>query len=255
MSSNMVNHLEALLLDLEARRVLHAILHATFRDSEVWRCPEDANQTFHQRRAIELRVVLGIERDNSNRALTAAAHALSGTGLFAQIGYMSDRHRWFGWEFSEGIRSDLLDSRSYGYLDVAHVRVCRTALDYWLLEHIALVRAMRTPFMKVPVEWISKLGRGETTHWHRLRPGLVRACRKQSDMWNARLALICYEEGWSDGVDMVELRIAHGGTCWHPDPACKTGPRAVKVVLIDAQGTRDLEPHRATEALRTHLCG
>jgi hypothetical protein len=251
----LVGHPERAGLDGRAQRLLHALMHATCRDVGDWAsavgCRPDEP---HRRSCLELRRVMGTQGANGNGAIHDAMAQLYGTSLFDVLGYTSTRREWVVWQFAEETFDLLMGGEQYGYLDVAHLHGARSHLSIWLTESLALARAKRLPRFEIAPAWIGTLDGGDPIGWRDARPRLLRACRRQAALWDARLALICHEEGRTSGIDRVELRMAHAGRQWGPKDAARTGPRARKVILISPDGgVDDYCRSDAAPALRAHL--
>ena len=230
--------LDFLGLGFDARRLVHALAHATCRRTDRWHgaeCPQPPGG--YRARLLDLRSAVGLGASRSNRSVHAALRTLPLSGLFDFVGTIPEAPHWLAWRLDDKVHAELLDGGRYGHFDVAAVGACRNAFDLLLHERVGIARKMCQPKFALDVSLSAHFADCERS-WAALGPRVLAGLGRLARAWGMGLAVIAMETGTRMGVDAVEVRLVHATSEWHNGSPHKLDPHARVVTLIAPDGRR-----------------
>lgn len=234
----------------EALRLLHAFVHATYRDSHSW---TDGGVSLpdglYARSCRELKDLIGPAASNDNRALRTGVDVLSATGLFEHLGFLHDG-RAIAWQFATNTLAWLFADERYGLYDIRAIGTLRDTLPIRLHTEIGIVRRMDRPEVDLSVANLcADLDPESVPSWSRLRRPFVRSLQAIARRETMRFIVIlrwCYE---LPGIDTVTLRVEHMSSKWHHTAITKRPGQIRKVLILDAGSVTEVSPDMLPETL------
>ncbi|MGC9419865.1 MAG: hypothetical protein ACP5EN_12925 [Rhodovulum sp.] len=234
----------SLCLDLDALRLLHALVHATCREVPDWYRNDFAfPDGGFAKASAEIKALLGLHRSNDNRSLKRGAEALRQTWLFD---FLTFEHgsRVLRWQFRDEAKAWLFRDDDYGLLDIRALATLRTPLSVRLHTEIGLVRRMRRPQCAFAVpDLCAELRGGRVPSWERLRKPLVQALKMIAARENMRFVVLLHWQYVLPGTDTVIVRAEHLHSTWHRPQLFKRAwgrGQTTRALAIDATTVRDV---------------
>ncbi|MCO8146388.1 hypothetical protein NHN26_14260 [Rhodovulum tesquicola] len=231
-------------LDLDALRLLHALIHATCREVRNWyRNNFELPAGGHARACVAIKTLLGTAAANDNRSLTRGAEILRQTWLFDVLSF-EHRCRVVRWKFSDIAEAWLFRDDEYGLFDIRRLADLRTALALRLHTEVGLVRRMRRPQCAFAVpDLCAELRAGGVPSWARLRKPFVGSLQKIAARENMRFVVLLHWQYVLPGIDTVIIRAEHMHSTWQRPQLFKR-PRGrgqtTRALVIDATTVRDV---------------
>ena len=227
-------------LSFEERRLVHAVVHATCRQTSEWHGASRPQPVHgHRARLRDLRSAVGLQASRSNRSIHAALETLPESGLFDFLRVPEAAPRWLEWRLTDMAHEALLDGYHYGHYDIATSRACRSALDQILHDHIGGVRRMRQPDLTVFVSTVAR-SLGREPLWSAVSSQVTVSLRRLAAAWGIGLAVLALETGTMAGIDVLRVRLVHADTQWHngSPEVMDTRTRAVTLIAPDGRLVR-----------------
>ncbi|OWY10296.1 hypothetical protein DEM26_18635 [Thioclava sp. NG1] len=229
----LVEHLRAARFSLASLKLILAMLH--HQDvQELW--IREAIETPSLARTwidgTRLRAIVGPRRENGATSLHRLVAEAKTTDLFDDI-RLIERNRILAWQFSGLVQRFMADRLSdyYTLLDLAEIADCGSLEDLNYLIVLRHVFKGKAPKFQGP----------SSMNWSRLRGKHMASLTRIAKMTGVTLVVIESRDRQDYGLHHVECRVCHAQTTWWIS-AIRKYPAGAKVTLIDASGSRKIDP-------------
>jgi len=237
-------------LPLDAVRLLHALVFLAERDVESWRVPATRQVADCRVATSDLRRLMGLYSERSNRRVETALQTLTGIGVVQRADFHSRGHE-LAWLFAADFWQALQQRDVYGTFDIRDLGVLRTTRLLALRDEIRLVIASRHPRFELdareePGRPLSRPRTPGQACWSRQRPETLAALGRLAQHY--RIAMIAFVEGVT-AAEEITIRLAAPHTEWHARafaaPPRRCG-RPLAVHLVTPNAVRRLDPGKAS---------
>lgn len=237
-------HVVALELNLDALRLLHALIHATCREVPNWYRNDFAFPgAGFARASTDIKALVGPVRSNDNRSLKRGVEALRKTWLFEFLSFVHGS-RVVRWQFSDKAKAWLFRDDTYGVFDIRSIADCTSAFAVRLHTEFGLVRRMRRPQCAFAVpDLCAELRADGVPSWERLRKPLVQALQKIAAREGMRFVVLLHWQYVLPGIDTVVVRAEHLHSNWQRPQLFKRPKgrgQTTRALVIDATTVRDV---------------
>lgn len=238
-SQDFVSTLPGLHLQTNAHRTLHALLHATCRALSDWKEDHIQPEQGFLQPCKALRKIIGTEAANCNRSLRDGVIQLKKTEIFDILNFAHDFH-WLNWRFTDTTLQQILDERRYGLFDASILPALGSPLDFTICSSVALVRRMRRPQFSIQVEKLAAMLETPDKRWCKVRKSFIKSLMTVGAHQNLIFFVLLKCEGYSRGIDTVDVRIKRPGSLWTIDRLVKVTPTTRNYLVVDASGVSEM---------------
>ena len=233
-------------------RLLHALVHATCRQTESWHKPHPRPPEGSLLPCQDIRRRLDL-KSADNRILMTGCESLINCGLLDVLEFRND-NRWLAWRWTEASYEWLYSEPhyGYGYFDIVDIARLRTVWDFLIHDQLGVGRARTRPEFSIRL--------AVNMSWETQRRTIIRALQRSAALYGCSLVVLLECHGSRIGIDtaIVRMRLPH--TRWGSKTLAKRSVECAslrRVLLIDAErleevpATVDPEDVQAFFAKRT----